>query len=129
MTIFRKISIFYLLVVLAVLLYPSVINADVERFRDMPVRGMVTMVDLGAKKCIPCKMMAPILVKIGKQYEGKAAIVFIDVWEHREQARRFGIQAIPTQIFFDKTGREVYRHVGFMDEKAIVNQLKKMGIE
>ncbi len=129
MTIFRKISIFYLLVVLAVLLYPPVINADVERFRDMPVRGMVTMVDLGAKKCIPCKMMAPILVKIGKQYEGKAAIVFIDVWEHREQARRFGIQAIPTQIFFDKTGREVYRHVGFMDEKAIVNQLKKMGIE
>jgi len=128
-TIFRKISIFYLLVVLAVLLYPPVINADVERFRDMPVRGMVTMVDLGAKKCIPCKMMAPILVKIGKQYEGKAAIVFIDVWEHREQARRFGIQAIPTQIFFDKTGREVYRHVGFMDEKAIVNQLKKMGIE
>jgi thioredoxin 1 len=117
------------LVVLAVLLYPPVINADVERFRDMPVRGMVTMVDLGAKKCIPCKMMAPILVKIGKQYEGKAAIVFIDVWEHREQARRFGIQAIPTQIFFDKTGREVYRHVGFMDEKAIVNQLKKMGIE
>ena len=129
MTIFRKISIFYLLVVLAVLLYPPVINADVERFRDMPVRGMVTMVDVGAKKCIPCKMMAPILVKIGKQYEGKAAIVFIDVWEHREQARRFGIQAIPTQIFFDKTGREVYRHVGFMDEKAIVNQLKKMGIE
>ena len=129
MTIFRKISIFYLLVVLAVLLYPPVINADVERFRDMPVRGMVTMVDLGAKKCIPCKMMAPILVKIGKQYEGKAAIVFIDVWEHREQARRFGIQAIPTQIFFDKTGSEVYRHVGFMDEKAIVNQLKKMGIE
>ncbi|MBW2483523.1 MAG: thioredoxin fold domain-containing protein [Deltaproteobacteria bacterium] len=95
----------------------------------MPVRGMVTMVDLGAKKCIPCKMMAPILVKMEKQYEGKAAIVFIDVWEHREQARRFGIQAIPTQIFFDKTGREVYRHVGFMDEKAIVNQLKKMGIE
>ena len=129
MTIFRKISIFYLLFVLAVLLYPSLINADVERFRDMPVRGMVTMVDLGAKKCIPCKMMAPILVKMEKQYEGKAAIVFIDVWEHREQARRFGIQAIPTQIFFDKTGREVYRHVGFMDEKAIVNQLKKMGIE
>jgi len=128
-TIFRKISIFYLLFVLAVLLYPSLINADVERFRDMPVRGMVTMVDLGAKKCIPCKMMAPILVKMEKQYEGKAAIVFIDVWEHREQARRFGIQAIPTQIFFDKTGREVYRHVGFMDEKAIVNQLKKMGIE
>ena len=80
---------------------------------------MVTMIDLGAKKCVPCKMMAPILAKMEKQFEGKAAIVFIDVWIHNEQARRFGIRAIPTQIFYSETGKEVYRHVGFMDETAI----------
>ena len=74
-------------------------------------------------------MMAPILVKMEKQYDGKAAIVFIDVWKHNEQARRFGIRAIPTQIFYDEKGQEVFRHVGFMDEKSIVNQLKKMGIK
>jgi thioredoxin 1 len=74
-------------------------------------------------------MMAPILVKMEKKFEGKAAIVFIDVREHVEQARRFGIRVIPTQIFFDEDGKEKYRHVGFMDEKAIVNQLKKMGVE
>jgi thioredoxin 1 len=101
----------------------------VENFRDLPVKGMVTMIDLGAKKCIPCKMMAPIMAKMEKQYEGKAAIVFIDVWKHNEQARRFGIRAIPTQIFFNEDGKEEYRHVGFMDEKAIINQLKKMGVE
>jgi thioredoxin 1 len=128
-TIFRKLSIYYLLSVLTVLLYAPSSNADVENFRDLPVKGMVTMIDLGAKKCIPCKMMAPIMAKMEKQYEGKAAIVFIDVWKHNEQARRFGIRAIPTQIFFNEDGKEEYRHVGFMDEKAIINQLKKMGVE
>jgi thioredoxin 1 len=128
-TILRKFTIFLLLSGLTVLLYPPWINADVESFKDLPVKGMVTMIDLGAKKCIPCKMMAPIMAKMEKQYEGKAAIVFIDVWKHNEQARRFGIRAIPTQIFFNEDGKEEYRHVGFMDEKAIINQLKKMGVE
>lgn len=95
----------------------------------LPIPGMVTMIDLGAKKCIPCKMMAPIMEKMEKKYEGKAAIVFIDVREHREQAGRFGIRAIPTQIFYDATGKEVYRHVGFMAETDIVNMLKKLGVE
>ncbi len=98
-------------------------------FNKVPAKDMVTMIDMGAKKCIPCKMMAPILEKMEKDYRGKAAIIFIDVWENRDQARRFGIRSIPTQIFFDKQGKEVYRHVGFMSEKAIVNQLKKMGVE
>ena len=95
----------------------------------LPIKGMVTMIDLGADSCIPCKMMAPILKKLEKKYDGKAAIVFIDVWQDRSQAKRFKIRAIPTQIFFNKEGKEVIRHVGFMSEKAIVQQLKKMGVE
>jgi thioredoxin 1 len=86
------------------------------------------MIDLGAKKCIPCKMMAPILEKMERVYKGKAAIAFIDVWENREQAQRFRIRSIPTQIFFDQDGKEVYRHVGFFPEKEIVAQLEKMGV-
>jgi thioredoxin len=128
-TIIRKFTIFLILAGLCALMGPPATEADVEKFSDVPVKGMVTMIDLGAKKCIPCKMMAPILAKMEKQYEGKATIVFIDVWKHNEQARRFGIRAIPTQIFFNEDGKEIYRHVGFMDEKAIIDQLKKMGIE
>ena len=94
----------------------------------VPVKGMVTMVDLGANQCIPCKMMAPIIEKLEKNYRGKAAIVFIDVWKDKEPAKRFGIRAIPTQIFFNKEGKEVYRHTGFMGEADIVGQLKKMGV-
>jgi thioredoxin 1 len=96
---------------------------------EVPKKGMVTMLDLGAHKCIPCKMMAPILQKMEKAYKGKAAIIFIDVWKYRDQAERFHIRAIPTQIFFDKNGKEVYRHVGFMSERAIVRQLKEMGVD
>ncbi len=99
-----------------------------EKYAMVPVKDKVTMVDLGAHKCIPCKMMAPILEKLKKEYKGMAAIIFIDVWENRSQAGRFGVRAIPTQIFFNKTGKEVYRHVGFMAEDAIVKQLGKMGV-
>ena len=111
--------------------FPSpigVVSADQGIPSEIPVKGMVTMVDIGAKACIPCKMMAPILEKLDKDYKGKAAILFIDVWKDPDQAKRFGIQTIPTQIFYDKQGKEVLRHSGFMSEEAIVAQLKKMGV-
>src|SRR5512147_1243065 len=107
----------------------SWVEAEPQDFSKVPVKGMVTMIDLGAKKCIPCKMMAPIMEKMEKVYRGKAAIVFIDVWENREQAGRFRISSIPTQIFFNAEGKEIYRHIGFMGEEAIVAQLKSMGVE
>ena len=95
---------------------------------QIPVKNMVSMVDFGAKSCVPCKMMAPILEKLEKEYKGRAAIVFVDVWQDPEQAKRFEIKVIPTQIFYDTQGKEVLRHTGFMSEEAIVAQLKKMGV-
>ncbi|MFZ5773903.1 MAG: thioredoxin family protein [Thermodesulfobacteriota bacterium] len=95
---------------------------------SLPAPGMVTMVDLGANSCIPCKMMAPILEELKSEYQGKAAIVFIDVWKMPEQAKKFQVSVIPTQVFYDKSGVEVYRHVGFLEKQAIVDQLAKMGV-
>jgi len=103
--------------------------AQAAETKEIPAKGMITMVDLGAKKCVPCKMMAPIMEKVEKDYQGKALIYFYDVWENREPAMRFGIKAIPTQIFFDKDTKEVYRHEGFMSEEDIVKQLTKMGVK
>jgi len=96
---------------------------------EVPVKGMVTMVDLGAGACIPCKLMAPILEKLEKQYAGRAAVIFLDVWKDRAPAKRFGIRAIPTQIFFDRDGKEVYRHEGFLSEEEIVGRFKAMGVK
>ena len=95
---------------------------------QIPVAGMVTMVDLGADRCVPCKMMAPIIAKVQKDYEDRAAIIFLDVWKDPGLGKKFGIRAIPTQIFYDRDGKEVYRHLGFMDEKSIVAMLQKLGV-
>lgn len=89
---------------------------------------MVTMVDIGAKKCIPCKMMAPIIEELQTEYRDKAAIVFIDVWENPNAGDSFSIKLIPTQIFYDAKGHETYRHEGFMEKAAIIAELTKLGV-
>lgn len=96
---------------------------------EAPVKGMVTMVDIGAKECIPCKMMAPIMEELEKEYKGRAAILFIDVWKYRDQAQKYRIRAIPSQIFYDRDGKEVKRHEGFMDKKSIVAELQRLGVK
>lgn len=96
--------------------------------KEAPVKGMVTMLDLGATECVPCKMMAPILAELEKAYKGRAEIVFIDVWKKPEYAKKFGIRSIPTQIFFDKDGKEAFRHTGFMDKKSIIQKMKQLGV-
>ncbi|NNF99795.1 MAG: thioredoxin family protein [Desulfobacteraceae bacterium] len=93
-----------------------------------PAPGKVTMIDLGATECIPCKMMAPIIEELKKEYAGRADIIFIDVWKNPAEAKKYGIRAIPTQIFFDADGREVHRNTGFMDKKRIVEVLTRLGV-
>ncbi|WP_291441399.1 thioredoxin family protein [Desulfovibrio sp.] len=92
----------------------------------LPRVGTVTMIDLGAKSCIPCKMMAPILEKLEAEYRGKADVVFIDVWQNPDEGKNYGIRAIPTQIFYNKKSEEVGRHEGFLDEKSIRDTLEKL---
>ncbi|ADU61527.1 MAG: thioredoxin family protein [Pseudodesulfovibrio sp.] len=93
-----------------------------------PVPGMVTMVDIGAHSCIPCKMMAPILKEVAAEQEGRAAIVFIDVWQYNDEVKKYGIRVIPTQIFYDAEGRERFRHEGFMSKADIVVKLVELGM-
>ncbi len=126
----RKSLLFFIMVscIFGTAVSASAGDAGAADIPEVPTKGRVTMVDLGAHKCIPCKMMAPIIAELQKEYADRASIVFIDVWEHREQAQKFGIRGIPTQIFFDKQGKEVSRHVGFMDKKSIVATLDKLGV-
>ncbi len=96
--------------------------------QPVPVKDMVTMVDLGATSCIPCKMMAPIIEELAAEYRGKAAILFVDVWQNPDEAKKFKVSMIPTQIFFDRVGNEIYRHSGFLDKNTIMAQLAQMGV-
>jgi len=86
------------------------------------------LVDLGADKCIPCKMMAPILEELKKDYTGIFNVEFIDVWKAPDKAKEYGITIIPTQIFFDASGKELFRHEGFFSKEDILSKWKEFGI-
>ena len=86
------------------------------------------LVDLGAGKCIPCKMMAPILEELKTEYKGRLEVVFIDVWENPDEAKKSGIKIIPTQIFYDASGKELFRHEGFFSKEDILGKWKEFGI-
>jgi thioredoxin 1 len=87
------------------------------------------LVDLGADKCIPCKMMAPVLEELKKEYAGRLRVDFIDVWKAPEAGKPYGVEVIPTQIFFDAGGKELFRHVGFFGKEEILAKWKELGVE
>lgn len=89
--------------------------------------GLPKLIDLGADKCIPCKMMAPVLEELKNQYEGKLEVKFIDVWKNPEEGDRYRIRVIPTQIFTDEKGNELYRHEGFMSKQDILDKWNELG--
>lgn len=91
--------------------------------------GKPTILDLGARTCIPCKKMAPILEALSTEYKDKANVLFVDVWEEKAAAKKFHVQMIPTQIFFDARGKEVKRHVGGMERDEILKELKAAGLK
>lgn len=91
--------------------------------------GKPAVIDLGARTCVQCKKMAPILESLSGEYRGKAGVLFIDVSIDPAAADRFKVRMIPTQIFFDVRGKEVKRHIGFMDKTAIEKELRAVGLK
>ena len=110
-------------------LTPAISVVRAGQLPQVPVPGMVTLVDLGAKKCIPCKMMAPILEDLKQTYAGKLDVEFIDVWQNAEAGGKYGIRVIPTQIFFDAAGKELFRHEGFFAKEDILKTWKQYGVD
>ena len=90
--------------------------------------GKPSIVEFGATGCVPCDMMAPILETLKSKYEGKLNVHFIHVREEEILATRYNIQSIPVQIFFDKDGKEVFRHSGFFAQPEIEQKLAEIGV-
>lgn len=91
-------------------------------------QALPRLIDLGAGKCIPCKMMAPILEELKQEYAGRFDVEFIDVWKNPSAAGKYGIQSIPTQVFFDASGKELFRHVGFFGKEEILGKWKEFSV-
>lgn len=87
------------------------------------------LVDFGARKCIPCQMMFPIIDELKKEYAAVFKVEFIDVWKNQDQARKYNIRRIPTQVFFDRNGKELFRHEGFLAKEDILKKMAELGVQ
>jgi len=87
------------------------------------------LVDVGAEKCIPCKMMIPVLDQLKKEYKGKLRVEFVDVWKNPGAERKYRIKMIPTQILYDAKGKEISRHEGYFPKGDIIAEFKKHGVK
>jgi thioredoxin 1 len=85
------------------------------------------LLELGSVKCVPCKMMAPILDELKETFAGQLHVDFIDVWQQEGAGESYGIRVIPTQIFFDAEGNELFRHEGFFAREDILTKWREMG--
>jgi thioredoxin 1 len=92
------------------------------------VAALPRLVDLGAGKCASCKMMTPVLEELKREFADLFSVAFIDVWEQTEAAEEYGIRMIPTQIFYDASGKELYRHEGFFSREDILEVWQKYGV-
>jgi len=99
-----------------------------EDFKQALSSGKPVLVDFGANSCVPCRQMRPILKEIDKEYTGKARALVIDVYKYQNLAREYKVQLIPTLVFFDPNGKEVFRHVGVLEKEKIVEKLKEIGM-
>ena len=86
------------------------------------------LVDVGADKCIPCKMMAPILEELRNEYVGILNVEFVDVWKNPKAGDIYRVKMIPTQIFYDARGKELHRHIGFMSKEDILKKLEQLNL-
>lgn len=89
--------------------------------------GLPVLLDLGSDSCVACKTMAPILDELRETFEGQLDVQFVDVWKDKSVASEHGIKIIPTQIFFDADGNELYRHQGFFGREDILAKWAELG--
>jgi len=89
----------------------------------------VTLLEIGANACIPCRKMQPIIKEIAELFPNDVQVVFYDVWKDPTPANKYGVRLIPTQVFLDKNGQEFFNHIGFFPKEEILKVLEKKGVK
>jgi thioredoxin 1 len=106
---------------------PPESNTDTE-FKNALGTGKPILVDFGGDACVPCRQMRPVLKEIEKEVTGKARVLVLDVYKYQSLARDYKVQVIPTLVFFDLQGKEVFRHVGILEKEKIIAKFKEIGM-
>ena len=99
------------------------IHVTDDNFETTVLQSSVpVIVDFWAPWCAPCRMVAPILEEIAKDYAGKVVVAKVNTDENPNWAIRYGVRGIPTMLFI-KNGQEVDRQVGAVPKQMITNKL------
>ena len=103
---------------------------DENKSKESTAKAKITFIELGSVNCIPCKMMQPVMKSVAKKYGDQIQVIFYDVWtpEQRHYAQDYGIRVIPTQVFLNGKGKEIFRHEGFFPEEELDKLLQKNGL-
>lgn len=89
--------------------------------------GLPRLVELGSTTCIPCQMMKPVIEELTAEYAGKLDVIFINVMQEVDEAKKYNIEVIPTQVFVDASGKELFRHVGVISKEDILAKWSELG--
>ena len=117
------------LIVGGVVVLVGLMNAKNRAAAVAPAKKpLPVLLELKSPDCEACKAMAPVIDEVQNAYVGRLEVEIVDVQKEREAAELYGIQAVPTLVFFDADGNELFRHTGFFSREEIVAKLKEFGV-
>ena len=93
-----------------------------EKFNQLIGSSTPVLVDFYADWCGPCKAMTPAVQEVGKEVEGKARVIKVNIDKNESAAAHYNVRAVPTFIIF-KNGQPVWRHSGMIDKNTLEKQL------
>jgi thioredoxin 1 len=93
-----------------------------EKFNTLISSPTPVLVDFYADWCGPCKAMGPAIQAVGKDVEGKARVIKVNIDKNQAAAMQYDVRAVPTFIIF-KQGQQVWRHSGMIDKNTLERQL------
>ncbi len=98
---------------------------------EATVQESPRLLDLGSSQCIPCKLMWPVLEGMKKEFAGSLRVDFVDVGlkENLALAKQYDIKLIPTQVFIDARGKELWRHEGYISRYGILDKWRELKYE
>jgi thioredoxin 1 len=110
---------------------PTPQGADLAALQQNKAKPIITFIELGSVNCVPCKQMQPVMEAIEKKYGEQIDVIFYDVRtpEQKKYGAMYKIRLIPTQVFLDADGNEIFRHEGFFPEAEIDKLLQNHGLK
>ena len=106
-------------------------NRRTSAFADASIvgQGKPVLLEIGSASCVYCRKMLPVLVGLSDMQDKNFTIAMVSLDQNPAAQQLYRIEAIPTQIFYDGQGNELYRNVGFLSREEILSRWLQLGID